>query len=98
MKRLSLIVVTLLAFVLAPQVAFAGDVNDCHTCARGKFWWVEIGTGGNCYVRYRALAKRDYAGRYISPMAAYKAIARMPACYVTADWLMQYDYIRRSVN
>lgn len=102
MKRLALIAIVLLAIGSQSQSAFAGRYHDrdCSSCDRGKYWWIEFGTGGNCYVRYRSVSERkpDYSARYFSAMSAYKAVAKMPACYRTAEWLMQYDYIRRSMR
>ncbi len=104
MKRLALIAIVLFAFSTQAQLAFAGRYHDrdrdCADCDRGKHWWVEVGTGGNCYARFRRLPGpgRNYSARYFSAMSAYRAIAKMPACYRTAEWLMQYDYIRRSVR
>lgn len=104
MKRLALIGILLLTFSFGPQSAFAGGYHhrgrDCADCDRGRFWWVEIGTGGDCYVRYRSVSQKrpNYSARYFSAMSAYKAVARMPACYRTAEWLMQYEYIRRSLH
>jgi hypothetical protein len=97
MKRFPLIVMVLLALVSVPESALGGD-DRCRSCDRAKYWWVEIATGGNCYVRFRRSPGPNFSAKYLSPMAAYIAIARKPACYRTAEWLMQYNYIRRAVN
>lgn len=97
MKRLSLIGIALLAFVSAPQLAFADIGCEGKQCDN-RYWWVEIAGGGNCYVKFQEEREANFSGRYFSPMLAYIAIARKPACYRTAEWLMQYRYIRRAVD
>ena len=97
MKRLSLALFALLALAFAPQSAFA-DFCENTRCDH-RFWFVEIAGDGNCYVKFKEQRRTNYApGRYFSPTLAYIAIAKNPACYATADWLMQYNYIRRAVN
>jgi hypothetical protein len=97
MKRFSLIAIALLAFVAAPQSSFADYRCERHECD-SRSWWVEIVGDGNCYVKFKEDSKANYSGKYVSPMAAYIAIARKPACYKTTEWLMQYEYIRRAVR
>jgi len=98
MKRLSLALIALLALVLTPQLASADRDCDDGRCDH-RYWFVEIAGDGNCYVKFKEQRRTNYApGRYFSPTLAYIAAAKNPACYRTADWLMQYRYIQRAVN
>lgn len=97
MKRLTLIAAMLFALTSAPQMAFADIGCEGQQCDN-RYWYVEIAGNGNCYVKFKEDRKANYTGKYVSPMAAYIAIARKPACYRTTEWLMQYEYIRRAVR
>lgn len=97
MKRCSFIVIALLALLAAPQSAFSDWGCKGKQCDHNYFW-VEIAGEGNCYVKFREGREANFTGWYSSPLFAYIAIARNPACYRTTKWLMQYEYIRRAVN
>lgn len=97
MKRFLLLVIALLTFASAPQSAFSDNYCDDMYC-KSKHWWVEVAGDGNCYVNYGADQRPNYTRWYFSPMLAYIAVARNPACYRTTEWLMHYEYIRRAVR
>ena len=80
--------------LLASFVVPAFAIDTCGECTNRRAWYVEIGDGGNCYVRYSQRPKQGLQTKFVSAQAVYQAIARSPACPVTAAWLSGFSFIR----
>jgi hypothetical protein len=80
--------------VLASFVTPALAVDTCGDCTKRRAWYVEVGEGGNCYVRYSERPRQGLLTKFVSAQAAYQAISRSPACSTTAGWLSQFRFIR----
>jgi predicted anti-sigma-YlaC factor YlaD len=85
------ILLAILASLVVPALAF----DTCGDCTKPRAWYVEVGDGGSCYVRYRQRPKQYLPTKFVSAQAAYKAIARSPACPATAAWLRQFSFVHR---
>jgi hypothetical protein len=88
MNRIPLMAIAALALVAAPTLALSDHARDTDR----KGWYVEIGGGGLCYVRYQPRPAQGLARKYISADHAYKGLIANPRCSISAGQLMQLGY------